>query len=237
MSRREDNNIREKTKKPNRNQIKGIQIPNSNDLTIFNKGKSIPIAGYTKTHSLLEGLPNKPYKAIIGSKSVAKNKAIYTIFERKKPTLFKSNDKELKEFEFELSDDNTSIPKSINMSWILSFFKKNTFNNLKLKKLKLNSGLQQEKLAEILDVTPKTFKKYELGESKMKRHTQEHGLMLLCLLEHGKSAFGTLELFNQWLVRANSTLDSKAPIDYLNTISGVMYIDNRLTNIEYGDIA
>ena len=146
----------------------------------------------------------------------------------------------IKELDFnmeELATKANEIPSFINPSWVLSFFKKDVFDKMKLKTLKLNYGLQQDKLAHLLDVTPKTLKKYEDGESKMKRHTQEHGLMLLSLLEHGKKTFGSFELFNEWLLRKNPLLDFKAPLDYLGSISGVLFIDNRLTNLAYGDNA
>ena len=146
----------------------------------------------------------------------------------------------IKELNFDISELETKaneVPSFINPTWVLSFFKKDVFDKMKLKTLKLNYGLQQDKLAHLLDVTPKTLKKYEDGESKMKRHTQEHGLMLLSLLEHGKKTFGSFELFNEWLLRKNQLLDFNAPLDYLGSISGVLFIENRLTNLAYGDNA
>jgi uncharacterized protein (DUF2384 family) len=58
---------------------------------------------------------------------------------------------------------------------------------------------------------------------------------LISLYEHGIDVFDTKENFDEWLLSENKLLDNKAPKDFLNTVTGIKFIDTRLTAIEYGD--
>lgn len=44
-----------------------------------------------------------------------------------------------------------------------------------------------------------------------------------------------MEDFELWLSQKNYLLDNRAPEDFLETISGIKFIDNRLTAIEFGE--
>jgi uncharacterized protein (DUF2384 family) len=55
------------------------------------------------------------------------------------------------------------------------------------------------------------------------------------LIKHGIEVFGSVEEFHQWLNRKNFYLDNKTPNSYLNTVTGVKFVDDRLTAMEYGD--
>ena len=41
--------------------------------------------------------------------------------------------------------------------------------------------------------------------------------------------------FETWLTLQNPLLDNRAPADFLNTISGIQFIDSRLTAMEFGE--
>ena len=45
----------------------------------------------------------------------------------------------------------------------------------------------------------------------------------------------TKEDFEHWLTTPNILLDNKAPMDFLDTVSGLKFIDNRLTAMEFGE--
>ena len=47
--------------------------------------------------------------------------------------------------------------------------------------------------------------------------------------------FESKENFDKWLLSENYFLDNKPPEEFLNTITGIQFIDDRLTAIEYGD--
>ncbi|MFV0196773.1 MbcA/ParS/Xre antitoxin family protein [Empedobacter falsenii] len=55
------------------------------------------------------------------------------------------------------------------------------------------------------------------------------------MYKHGLEVFNTKDDFEKWLTTPNVLLDKKAPMDFLDTVSGLKFIDNRLTAIEYGE--
>ena len=55
------------------------------------------------------------------------------------------------------------------------------------------------------------------------------------LVEHGIEIFGTKENFQCWLEKENFFFGKKAPAEFMTTDSGIKFIDDRLTGIEYGD--
>ena len=60
-------------------------------------------------------------------------------------------------------------------------------------------------------------------------------MLLISLLEHGIDVFDTTENFDKWLLTENFYLDNNPPKDFLDTITGIKFIDDRLTAMEYGD--
>ena len=66
---------------------------------------------------------------------------------------------------------------------------------------------------------------------------KEHILLLLSLIKQGIQVFGTTQEFEQWLNTKNFYFDSKNPIVYLNTVTGIRFVGDRLTAMEYGDNA
>lgn len=97
-------------------------------------------------------------------------------------------------------------------------------------------GLKLTTLARWLNITPRTFKNYlDKGKITLKENLREHIIMILSLYKHGAEVFGNTPDFETWLSQKNVFLDDKAPADFLDTISGIRFIDSRLTAIEYGD--
>ncbi len=97
------------------------------------------------------------------------------------------------------------------------------------------SGLKDETLSVSLNISLKTFRNYKEADLAMKPHLQEHVFSLLSLYKHGIDVFGSSEQFNEWLQKANFFFDNDQPIHFFTTISGIKYIDSRLTAIQYGD--
>lgn len=96
-------------------------------------------------------------------------------------------------------------------------------------------GLGDEMLAGWLNVTSRTLRNYKDKEAKLKGITKEQLVGLLSLYKHGVDVFDTKEAFEVWLSAANPFLDHKAPQEFMDTISGIQLIDNRLTAMEYGE--
>src|SRR5690606_7310118 len=102
--------------------------------------------------------------------------------------------------------------------------------------LKRLIGLKLTTLARWLNITPRTFKNYlDKGDITLKENLREHIIMVLSLYRHGTEVFGNVPDFEAWLSAKNVFLDNKAPADFLDTISGIRFIDSRLTAMEYGD--
>lgn len=101
--------------------------------------------------------------------------------------------------------------------------------------LKTLTDFNDEVLADWLSISVKTFREYKKPQSTVKENVKEQVLVLLSLVKHGMSVFGSMKEFENWLHQENFYLDFKPPISFLNTITGIKFIDDRLTALEYGD--
>ena len=127
------------------------------------------------------------------------------------------------------------IPAHVSEPEMLYAVRQNTITTDYLDRLKPLSGLKDETLSTSLNLSIKTFRNYKVTSSVMKPHLQEHVLALLSLYKHGITVFGDQKQFNEWLEKANHFFDNDQPINFFTTISGIRYVDDRLTAIEYGD--
>jgi len=97
------------------------------------------------------------------------------------------------------------------------------------------SNVKDSILAEWLNINVKTFREYRKNNNVVNDKLIEHIILLLSLFEHGKEVFSTNKEFTDWLNKENLFFDNRKPSDHLNTISGIRFIDDRLTAMEYGD--
>ena len=92
-------------------------------------------------------------------------------------------------------------------------------------------------LSHWLNLNVKTYRTYKETSSELSENLQEHILMLLSLLKHGNTVFGSSEHFYKWLETSNFSFAGKMPLDFLGTVNGIKLVDDNLTGIEYGDNA
>ncbi len=97
------------------------------------------------------------------------------------------------------------------------------------------TNLNDETISVWLNVSTRSFRSYRQTNVKLKESIKEHIIVLLSLIKHGIRVFGSKERFDKWLTSENFFLDCKAPVVFLNTITGIRFIDDRLTAMEYGD--
>lgn len=128
-----------------------------------------------------------------------------------------------------------SLPKRLNDADILMFLQGEKVNWEHVRTLKEISSFNDDIISNWLNVSVKTFRLYKKPEQEINVNIKEHVLLLLSLMQHGKNVFGTTVAFEQWLTTANFTFEDKAPIDFLKTITGIRFVDDRLTAMEYGD--
>lgn len=97
-------------------------------------------------------------------------------------------------------------------------------------------GLNDTILSKWLNITPRTFRNYKNNDKLvLKDNIKEHIILILSLYKHGIAVFGSVKDFEFWLSQKNYLLDNRAPGDFLETISGIKFIDNRLTAMEFGE--
>jgi len=104
-----------------------------------------------------------------------------------------------------------------------------------LQALKDLTLFNDEKISDWLDISVKTFRSYKKPNSIIKARIKEHAVIALSMIKHGIEVFETNENFTNWLQKENFFFDKKAPIEFMNTNSGIKFIDDRLTALEYGD--
>jgi uncharacterized protein (DUF2384 family) len=128
-----------------------------------------------------------------------------------------------------------NIPFTADPAWVIGYLDDGAFDKQHIRALKEISGVNNIVLSEILGVTPKTFNTYSKDISKIKIDTKEHILLLLSLMKKGSEVFAGQEEFNEWLQSPNVFFDNREPVEFLNTISGIKFVDSRLIAMEYGD--
>ncbi len=128
-----------------------------------------------------------------------------------------------------------SVPKNINDSEILHLLYSADINWQYLNALKTYTDFKDDTISDWLNISVKTFREYKKPQSSFKENVKEQVLLLLSLIRHGVDVFGSVKEFDMWLNQENFFFDNKAPIFYMNTVTGIRYIDDRLTALEYGD--
>jgi uncharacterized protein (DUF2384 family) len=127
------------------------------------------------------------------------------------------------------------IPYRISDSEVQKLLRTSDINWYYMAKLKEYAALQDEILSNWLNISVKTFRTYKKPENTFKDNLKEQIILLFSLFKHGIDIFGTREEFNQWLNTKNFFFDNNMPVSYLNTITGIRFVDNRLTAMEFGD--
>lgn len=127
--------------------------------------------------------------------------------------------------------DSTEILKLISASI------RNLSHNVFFNELKTVSNEDDKRISDWLNISEKTFRNYRSQNIDTKPYILEHAIMLISLFKHGTDIFGNSDRFKEWLTTPNFHFDQKAPVEFVETASGIKLIDNRLTGIEFGDNA
>lgn len=127
------------------------------------------------------------------------------------------------------------IPGQINDSEILHFLYTEDINWKHVDAIKQLTGFTDDVLSDWLNISVRTFREYRKPESSFKENVKEQVLLLLALMKHGVKVFGSIKAFDQWLNTGNFFFDNKPPTTFLNTVTGIRFVDDRLTAMEYGD--
>jgi uncharacterized protein (DUF2384 family) len=127
------------------------------------------------------------------------------------------------------------IPSRVDTNVTLGLIKTDKVGPQHLQAIKDLTLFNDEKISDWLDISVKTYRSYKRPHTAIKARIKEHAVMTLSLIKHGIEVFKTKENFSTWLEKENFFFDKKAPIEFMNTNSGIKFIDDRLTALEYGD--
>jgi len=128
------------------------------------------------------------------------------------------------------------IPTLNDFSKIYFYTTQNKFDNDFVKTLDSMIGLNDTILSDWLSITPRTFRNYKKNtDLVLKGNIKEHIVLIISLYKHGIEVFGDTNNFEKWLSAKNHLLDNQAPSTFLDTVSGIKFIDNRLSALEYGE--
>ena len=128
-----------------------------------------------------------------------------------------------------------SVPDRISESEILYMLQTKEINWEYLDTIKAYSDLTDETISLWLNISVRSFRSYRQHNLRLKENLKEQVIYLLSLIKHGIDVLGSKDRFNQWLTAKNFLLDGKAPVSFLSTVTGIRFIDDRLTAMEYGD--
>jgi len=127
------------------------------------------------------------------------------------------------------------IPNRISDIEVQELLRTDQVNWSYMARLKDVTALQDEVISNWLNISVKTFRHYKKPVTKFKDNIKEKVILLLSLFEHGIDIFGSREEFYTWLKTENFYFDEKSPVSFLTTVTGIRYVDSRLTAMEYGD--
>lgn len=127
------------------------------------------------------------------------------------------------------------VPRRINDGEILYYLHNKDVNWSYLNAIKKLTDFNDDVLSDWLNLSVKTFREYRKPNSSFKENVKEHVLLILALVKHGIDVFGSPKAFETWLNTKNFFFDNAEPETFLNTVTGIRFVDDRLTAMEYGD--
>lgn len=127
------------------------------------------------------------------------------------------------------------IPSQISDGETLQLLYTTDINWKYVNAIKKLTDFNDDTISDWLNISVKTFREYKKPKSTFKENVKEQVLLILSLFKHGINIFGSVKEFENWLNQENFYFDNKTPASFLNTITGIKFIDDRLTAMEYGD--
>ncbi|TSJ35913.1 DUF2384 domain-containing protein [Mucilaginibacter corticis] len=99
------------------------------------------------------------------------------------------------------------------------------------------SGFTHSEFQTTFKTTVKTIQNYASQKLKLDSVLSEKLLKAFALFEKGAAVFGSPEAFHDWLNRPAYGLGGQLPYELMDTITGIMLIEEELIRLEYGDLA
>jgi putative toxin-antitoxin system antitoxin component (TIGR02293 family) len=99
------------------------------------------------------------------------------------------------------------------------------------------SGIDRNKLADLMNVSLKTLLRYRQQNKKLSATKSERVLKLIALYKKGEEIFGSGSEFHKWMEEPSYGLGNMIPFDLMHTSGGIDLITEELKRIEFGDLA
>lgn len=99
------------------------------------------------------------------------------------------------------------------------------------------SGLTNQELSSLLDLSFKTIQRYQKEGKKLNALNSEQLLKLISLYQKAEEVFGDVSSFDRWLRKPAAGLGNNNPFKFMQTPGGIDLIQNELYRIEYGALA
>ena len=122
---------------------------------------------------------------------------------------------------------------------IMNYFDYIKLSNGGITKASINTladylGISRKYISEnIFDVSVKTMERKE-DKEKLNRKISSHALEIAKLVQHAYTVFRDEEKVKRWLNRENRALNNMKPVELLDTLSGLILVDDVLGRIEEG---
>ncbi len=127
------------------------------------------------------------------------------------------------------------IPPKISDSQVINYVRSERLGRKQVRQFKEITRSTDKVISAWFNVSEKTFQNYRSSKGKLSIDFKEKLVLLISLYKQGEKVFGSKQAFIDWLEKPNFHFDQKKPVDFFNTISGIRYIEDRLTGMEYGD--
>ena len=99
------------------------------------------------------------------------------------------------------------------------------------------SKLPPDRIEKLLGRTIKTFTNYKNKAIQLDPATSEKLLKLFSLYEKGIEVFGTIDGFNNWMLKPAFGLGGQVPEVLTSTITGIGLVEEEVLRIAYGNLA
>jgi putative toxin-antitoxin system antitoxin component (TIGR02293 family) len=97
-----------------------------------------------------------------------------------------------------------------------------------------NMGISRKFISEdILNVSVKTMERKD-NRTRLDKKISSHAIEIAKVVQHAWTVFRDEEKVKRWLSRENRALNNKKPIELLDTLSGILIVDDVLGRIEEG---
>lgn len=127
------------------------------------------------------------------------------------------------------------VPEAIHDSDILAFLNNKEITWRHLGAIKRLTASSDDEISDWLNLSARTLREYKKEGSVLKGYIKEHVLILLSFVKHGVVVFGSAKALDHWLKTHNFYFDNRKPEYFLNTITGIKFLNDRLTAMEHGD--